>query len=206
RSPRRPPRAAWPPPSRPRTPQLLPAPAPRDRDLEALPLELERVVAGEAAEREHSLCIAAQILALHPPVLAQQPPQRVVAGPGGAAPAEPPRGRPEPGPGAAQPPGRQRFGPRLRAHGRAVAREPVRLPLVSLRGRGPRVDDVVVEVLDVRGHELSRDEGRLGELEGQAEAGEALDDLRDLLLAAVPLMHVGLEAEGVDLHARLEAF
>src|SRR5699024_1837664 len=75
-----------------------------------------------------------------------------------------------------------------------------------LGGRGPRVDDVVVEVLDVRGHELSRDEGGLGELEGQAEAGEALDDLRDLLLAAVPLMHVGLEAEGIDLHARLEAF
>src|SRR5699024_2473988 len=99
--------------SRPRTTQLLSAPAPRDRDLEALPLELERVVTGEAAEREHSLCIAAQILALHPPVLAQQLPQRVVAGLGGAVRAEQPRGRPEPGPGVAQSPVRQRFDRRL---------------------------------------------------------------------------------------------
>src|SRR5699024_10138849 len=103
-------------------------PPPRDRDLEALPLELERVVAGEAAEREHSLCIAAQILALHPPVLAQQLPQRVVAGLGGAVRAEQPRGRPEPGPGVAQPPVRQRFDRRLREHGRVVAHELVRLP------------------------------------------------------------------------------
>ena len=51
---------------------------------------------------------------------------------------------------------------------------------------------------------MAGNDGRLGEVKRQAVAGEPVDDLEGLLLAPVALVHMALQADGVDLDAGLQ--
>ena len=71
----------------------------------------------------------------------------------------------------------------------------VALDLVGLAGlavgrRRPLVDLVVVEVDDLRRHQLAGHERALGPVQGQAEPGVSLEQLERPLLAPVALVHV----------------
>ena len=131
--------------------------------------------------------------------------QRVVRGLAGAVGAEQPGRCTQPCPVIGDTPVRERLDRRVREHRAVVAHDLVGLPRLPLGGARPLVDDVVVEVDDLRGHDLAREQRGLGHLQRQAEGREALQDLCDLVLAAETLVHVGLHPERIDLDAGIQA-
>src|SRR5699024_6657557 len=186
--------------------QLLLSPAPRDSHLARVPREREPVLAHAALEGHDAVIVGAQGPVLHPPFAADQLLERVVARLGRPVGAHQPRRGTEPGSGIAHPPVGQGLDRGLCEHGVVVPRELIGLTRLAL-GRGrPGVDDVIVEVDDVGRHQITRHQRGLGQLDRQAETGETADDLGDLLLAAIALVHVRLQPDGIDPDARVQAF
>ena len=64
---------------------------------------------------------------------------------------------------------------------------------------------VIVQIDDLCGHEVARDERHLRELQRQPKRAEAIQDRAQFVLAAIALMHVRLEANRVDRDAGREA-
>ncbi len=69
----------------------------------------------------------------------------------------------------------------------------------------PAFDLIVVEVDDFRGHDLAGNQSAFGEMDGEFVASIAFEDAQGFFHAPVALVHVGLEADGVDPDAGFEA-
>ena len=87
-----------------------------------------------------------------------------------------------------------------------VAHDLVGLPRLAVGRRRPLVDLVVVEVDDLRRHQLAGHAACVSvHVQGQAEPGEPVEHLERPLLAPVALVHVALHPDRIDRDAGLEA-
>src|SRR5699024_7275125 len=120
-----------------RSPELLLAAPSGDRERDALPVELEDVLAGEAVQCQHAVSVGVHGVPVHPPFLADQGAQGVIARLGRAVGPHQTGGRAEPGTGVPHPPVGQRLDRGLGEHGAVVALDLVGLARLALLRGGP---------------------------------------------------------------------
>ena len=79
------------------------------------------------------------------------------------------------------------------------------LALFTLRCRRPILDLVVIQIHDLRRHQVPGDHCRFCKMDRQVEPGKLIEDLQGFFDAPVSLVHMGLNADHIDLDTRLEA-
>src|SRR5699024_5193925 len=78
------------------------------------------------------------------------------------------------------------------------------LAFFSLRGSRPVRNLIVIEILDFRRHEMSRDQGVFCKVQRQAEVREYIKNLLTLLYSPIPMMLMGLDTDSRNRNSRLK--